>query len=214
VSLAAPPIPLVRQQHIVLDDVSWPFYEGLLYELDNRPVKVTFDSGRIEIMSPLPSHERWGNRIGRMIELLALDLDLTVDPLGSTTFKREDLAKGLEPDECYYVQHAADVRGKDELDLAIDPPPDLAIEIDITHRSIPRQPIYAALGVPELWRFDGLRLHVLRLSPAGQYEPAQASGVFPFLPMARFEQFLLRLRFEEQTAVLREFRDWVRTLPL
>jgi Uma2 family endonuclease len=122
------------------------------------------------------------------------------------------LKKGLEPDECYYVQHAADVEGKDELDLKKDPPPDLAIEIDITHRSIPRLPIYAALGVPEVWRFDGLKLTVLILGDDGKYRPATSSLAFPFLPMETFSSFLLRLASEPQIAVLREFRDWVKTL--
>lgn len=205
-------IPLTDQQHIVLDDVSWDFYERLLTELENRPIRVTYDRGRLEIMSPLPRHEKWKKRLGRLIELLSFELDIAVETLGSTTFKREDLEKGLEPDECYYVQHAAAVRGKDELDLTVDPPPDLAIEVDITSRSIPRQPIYAALGVPELWRFDE-RLFVLRLDASGNYQPFEHSGVFPFLPMKQFESFLLRLKDEEQNRVLRAFRDWVRTLP-
>jgi Uma2 family endonuclease len=93
------------------------------------------------------------------------------------------------------------------------PPPDLAIEVDITRRSIAREPIYAALGVPELWRYDGKRLHVLKLTAAGTYEVAAASLSFPFLPMADFERFVKRMLDEEQTKVLREFRDWVRKLP-
>jgi len=107
----------------VLDGVSWDFYEQLLEEIGDRPIRVTFDNGSLEMMAPLPLHERWKKRIARMIELLCVELDIEIDTLGSTTFRREDLAKGLEPDECYYVQHADDVRGKKELDLAVDPPP-------------------------------------------------------------------------------------------
>lgn len=206
-------ISLAEQQHIVLDDVSWEFYEQLLREIGDRAIRVTYDDGWMEIMSPLPRHEKWKKRIARLIEFLSFELDIPIETLGSTTFKREDRKKGLEPDECYYVQHAAEVRDKDELDLAVDPPPDLAIEIDITSRSIPRQPIYAALGVPELWRFQGGRLVVLHLRDDGHYQPVASSLAFPFLPMKQFEGFLLRLRDEQQNHVLREFRDWARTLP-
>jgi Uma2 family endonuclease len=206
------PIPLAQQQHLLLHDVSWQFYEHLLREVGDRPIRVTYDHGKLEIMSPLPKHEKWGNRIGRMIELLAIELDIPMEPLGSTTFKREDLQKGLEPDECYYIQNAAAVRGKDELDLPFDPPPDLAIEVDITSRSIKREPIYAALGIPELWRFADRRLSVLELDLERKYRPIPRSNVFPFLPIETFSTFLLRLESEEQTAVLREFRDWIKTL--
>jgi Uma2 family endonuclease len=206
-------IPLSDQQHLVLDDVSWEFYEQLLREIGDRAIRVTYDNGWMEIMSPLPKHERWKTRIGRMIEILSLELRVPVETLGSTTFKREDRKKGLEPDECYYVQNEAAVRDKDELDLTIDPAPDLAVEVDITRRSIPRQPIYAALGMPELWRFEGKRLLVLHLAPDGKYHAAEASVAFPFLPMKQFEAFVLRLKDEEQIRVLCEFRDWVHTLP-
>lgn len=210
---AAPPIPLADQQHIVLHDVSWQLYERLLDEAGNQPIRMTFDSGRLEIMSPLPKHEKWKKRIGGMIELIALEMNIPLEPLGSTTFRREDLAKGLEPDECYYIQHAPAIRGKDELDLRTDPPPDLAVEVDITRRSIPRQPIHAALGVPELWRFDGSRLSVLLLQPSGTYEPAAASLAFSFLPLAPLADFLRRFGAEDQTTLLRAFRDWIRVLP-
>lgn len=191
----------------------WEFYDFLLEQIGDRPIRVTYDNGSLEIMSPLPKHEKWKSRFGRLIELMSLELDIPVEPLGSATFRRKDRGKGLEPDECYYIQHAADIEGKDELDLRVDPPPDLVIEIDIMSRSISRQPIYAALGVPELWRFDGRRLTVLLLGLDGKYLPSAASLAFSFLPMAKFEQFLLRLASEPQNAVLREFRDWVKTLP-
>lgn len=196
----------------MLHDVSWELYEHLLAEIGDRPIRVTFDDGSLEIMSPLPKHEKWKKRIGGMIEIVAIERSIPMEPFGSTTFRRQEPGKGLEPDECYYIQNASVMRGKDELDLSVDPPPDLAIEIDITSRSIPRQPIYAALGVPELWRFTNRRLAVLLLGSEGKYSPAAASRAFPFLPMAEFESFLRRLETEEPTTVLREFRDWVKTL--
>lgn len=200
------------QDHVVLDGVSWEQYEQLLRDLGDRPIRVTYDRGRLEIMAPLINHERWKSRYGRLIEVMCEELDFDVEVAGSTTFKREDLDRGLEPDECYYVQHADAVRTKDQLDLTSDPPPDLVIEVDIKSKSVPKEPIYAALGVPELWRFDGKKLTVLRLRKA-KYQPSNASGVFPFLPMDGFQGFALRLASERQPKVLREFRAWVKTLP-
>jgi len=131
---------------------------------------------------------------------------------GSTTFRREDRRKGLEPDKCYYFANSSRVRGMKQFDSAIHPPPDLAIEIDITSRSVPREPVYAGLGIPELWRYDGSRLTVLLLDSSGKYAASTDSPTFPFLVMNRFEAFIHRMESEEQTRVLREFRDWVRTL--
>lgn len=204
---------LLDQQHIVLDGISWEAYEQILADLQDRPIRLTYDNGNLEMMAPLLDHEKWKNRYGRLIEAMSEELDLDVEPGGSTTFRRKDLAKGLEPDECYYVQHAHAVRDKDTIDLKIDPPPDLVVEVDITRTSIPKQPIYAALGVPELWRFDGFQSTVLRLENR-KYRTADASGVFPFLPMQQFQQFVIRLASERQSPVLREFRAWLRTLDL
>lgn len=199
------------QQHVVLDGVSWEQYEQLLRDLANRRIRVTYDEGKLEMMAPLLDHERWKKYYARLVEVMCEELDLDIETAGSTTFKRKDLAKGIEPDECYYIQHADAIRGKSELDLATDPPPDLAIEVDITRKSVPKQSIYAALGVPELWRSEASRLTVLLLR-RGKYHPAAASGVFPFLPMDRFQEFALRLASERQPKVLREFRAWVKTL--
>src|SRR5687767_1888590 len=209
----ARPIPLAYQQHLVLHDVTWKLYERLLKDIGNRPLRVTFYRGSMEIMSPLPKHERWKKRIGRLIELMLLEAGIRAETLGSTTFRREAKKAGLEPDECYYVQNAAAIRGKDRLDLSVDPPPDLALEVDITRRSIKRMPVYAALGVPEVWRWNGKTLTILLLSER-EYVPSPASSAFPFLPIEPFQRFLDRLGAgEDELAVLREFQQWVRTLP-
>lgn len=203
--------PFSDQQHIVLDDISWETYEQILSDLQDRPIRLTYDNGSLEMMAPLFDHEKWKTRYGRLIEAMCEELDLDVEPGGSTTFRREDLKKGLEPDECYYVQHAHEFRDKRTINLEVDPPPDLVIEVDITSSSIPKQPIYAALGIPELWRFDGVSLNVLRLD-GGTYRAAASSSAFPFLPIQQFHAFVLRLASERQPAVLREFRAWLRTL--
>jgi Uma2 family endonuclease len=207
-------VTLESQQHILLEDVSWDLYEHLLRELGNRPLRVTYDQGRMEIMSPLPKHERWGQWIARLIELMCLQRSIYVESLGSTTFRERLKLKGLEPDKCFYIQHAEQAREmEDEFDPAIHSPPDLAIEIDITSRSIRREPIYAALAVPELWRFDGNRLSFLHLSPrSGKYVAQTRSKAFPFITVSGFQKFVLRMRDKDQIRTLREFGRWVDAL--
>jgi Uma2 family endonuclease len=208
----ADPIPLTEQQHLVLNGVSWGFYERTLDEIGNRPMRVTFHRGEIEIMPPLSEHEFAKGAIGGLIEVMAIELNIPMRRFGSTTFRREDKQVGLEPDECYYLENEAKVRGMKRFDPTRDPPPDLAIEIDITRRSISREPIYADLGVPEVWRYDGRRLDLRVLGKSGRYRSVTASAAFPFLPMDRFQAFVHRMEAEGQTGVLREFRDWVKTL--
>ena len=212
-SLAKPAtIPLRFQQHVVFDNVPWEFYEHLLRVVGDRPIRITYYRGKIEIMSPLAKHETWKKRIARLLEMMTYELRIDMEPLGSTTFRRKGRRVGLEPDECYFIRNATAIRGKDRLNLKTDPPPDLAIEIDITRRSIPRQPIYAALGVPELWRFDGKRISVLELSEGRTYHQREGSISFPFLPMAEFAEFVQRLKNESSLVVLQSFQQWVRTL--
>jgi Uma2 family endonuclease len=211
-TVANRPTPLAEQQHIVLDDVSWGFYERLLDEVGDRPIRVTFDEGSIEIMSPLPKHEIVKKAIARLLELMAFELRIPLAPYGSTTFRLQEQQKGLEPDECYYLQNAPAARGMQEFDADVHPPPDLAIEVDISSRSIPRQPIYAALGVPELWRYDGRSIHVLVLGKDNRYEELSTSRAFPFLPIRDFERFISRMELENQSIVLEEFHEWVSTL--
>src|SRR5215216_7161905 len=164
----APDIPSLDDlpQHVLLQGISWEVYEALLRELGDQNLRLTYDSGELEIMSPIPEHESWKKLFARMIEIISLEMNIPMWPLGSTTFKQKNLKKGLEPDEGYYVANEAAVRWKKRLDLRRDPPPDLVVEIDITHRAVDREIIYAALGVPEIWRFDGRRLTCLHLRPA------------------------------------------------
>lgn len=201
------------EQRILLNEVSWDYYQRTLAELaaSGSNVRVTYDRGRMELMSPSPIHERVKSVIGRMIEIYALENEIPHVPFGSMTCRREDLDRGLEPDECYYVQHMPD--NPDEIDLSRDPPPDLAVEVDISRGSMPRQPIYAALGVPELWRFDGNRLHVLQRQANGQYHEVDRSPAFPDLPMDEFSRFLDRILSAapaEQHKAVRAFQEWVR----
>jgi Uma2 family endonuclease len=205
----SPHIPLEEAQHYVLEDASWELYEMLLRDIGNRPIRVTYDQGTMEITSPTVEHEDAKKLIGRMIDMLTFTLNMPVKSLGSTTFRRRDRAKGLEPDECYYFKDEAKMRGRKRLDLRKDPPPELVVEIDITHRSVPREPIYAALGVPEIWRYDGVRLQCLHLK-GEQYVVRKMSLAFPFLEPALLQQFIDRRGDEGETTIINAFVAWVR----
>ncbi len=209
--MAATAIPSTARESFVLEGVSFQLYERLVEELAGQRVFVTFDAGRLELMSPSPEHEWWKSLIGRLIETLALERAVAAEGLGSTTFKREDLAKGLEPDECYYLRGAGGLRRKREADLPRDPPPDLVVEVDITHRAIDREAIYAALGVAEVWRFDGRALTFLVLQPDGAYRHADTSAGFPGLRAADVQRFLRVAEEKDQGAAVLAFRDWIQS---
>src|SRR5688572_26565724 len=140
-TVSSPPARVEPRNHFVLHGVSWQLYEMLLNEIGDQHIYITYDEGSLELMSPSPTHERWKKVIGAMIELMAIEMGRPCEMLGSTTFRRQDLEKGLEPDECYYFENAERVRGKSEIDLRRDPPPDLVVEMDVTHRSIDRIPL-------------------------------------------------------------------------
>ena len=196
---------------VVFDDVSWELYERMLQEIGDGHTRLTFDGGRLEVMSPSRFHERVKTVLGRVIETYGEAVDLTVEGFGSATFKREDLKKGLEPDECHYIAHAAGIMHSTEIDLTVDPPPDLVIEIDISHPGSIRQRIYAAMGVPEIWKYDGKRVVPLHLEN-GVYTPADKSLAFPDLPMDVVNHIVQVALMKGQTAAMKEFRTWLRKL--
>jgi Uma2 family endonuclease len=204
-------LPPTSTEPLVLEGISWALYEQLLKETEGQHLYITYFQGSMELMPPSNFHERYKTILGRLIEMMTVELDIEIASCGSTTWKKPELLAGLEPDECYYVQNEPKVRHNYHIDLAVDPPPDLALEMDYTHHGIDREQVYAALGVPEIWRFDGARLEVLLLGASGQFEPAQGSLAFPFLPMREFEQFVLAAPGKPETSMVREFRGGVRT---
>jgi Uma2 family endonuclease len=193
-----------------LDNVSWEAYELLLRDTEGQNVRITYDQGRMVLMSPLPIREKIKRLGGRLIEMATFERDIPVSSFGSTTWKRRDLAKGLEPDECYYIQNEPRVRGRTNIDLKRDPAPDLAIEVDITHNPLDRAGVYAALGVGELWRYDGEQFTFVRRTPEGKYEPVPASIALPFMTPEIVDRFV-GLMLADENAGLRAFREWLRT---
>jgi Uma2 family endonuclease len=205
-SLSAP-----AENRIFLENIRWQTYLALLADLGEHRGRLTYDQGRLEIVSPSKKHENLKRLLGRLIEAFTEELDIKIHSVSSTTLNREDLQRGVEADECYYVEHEADVRGEEELDLARDPPPDLAVEVEVSRRLIPRIPIYAAMGIPEIWRYDGKTLRVCRLDPGGQYLEVEASKVFPKLPLQEVARFLAQRGSMDETQLVRSFRSWVRS---
>ena len=196
--------------HVLLHNIAWSTYEAIVAENGNPGTRFTYDRGTMEIMSPSKQHERFKRLIGRMIETLTEELGIPISSAGSTTWKSELREQGVEPDECYYVANESCVRGRDEIDLAVDPPPDLAVEVEITSSWIDKMPIYAGLGVPEVWRYDGKALHVEQLQADGTYAGQTQSSAFPFLPLAEIPRFLDRRNATDETTWIRSFREWVR----
>lgn len=194
----------------ILKGVRWNTYQNLVRDLESQPgMRLTYDHGTLEIMMPLPPHERNKRLLGRFVEVITEELGIEICSLGSTTWSREDLQKGLEPDECYYIQNELAVRGKDEIDLAIEPPPDLAIEVDSTSSSMNRMGIYAALGILEVWRFDRQTLTILSLVN-GDYQPRKVSVVLPMFNDAVLMHFLELSQTMGETSLIRHVREWVR----
>jgi Uma2 family endonuclease len=209
-STAAPAKLQGAAQRFVLHDISWEDYETFLEILQDRPIRLTYDRGTLELMTPLSVHERYKVLIGRIIDIMTLELRMSVVGVGSTTFKRKGLARGLEPDQCYYFSNADKVADWARIDLDVDPPPDLVAEIDVTNDSRHRLAIYAALKVPEVWRFDGDALEVLKLGEAGQYQAVTDSSIFPFAPMEEIGRFVRQYSIGDDTRWAIAFQDWVR----
>jgi len=198
------------EPRFLLNGVSWEFYETCLAEIGNRHVKLTYRRGKLEMMSPSREHERCKRLLGRMIEVFTEELNIPMQSGGSTTWRMRHADSGLEPDECYYIQHEPLVRGKEEVDLAVDPPPDLAVEIEITRSAVDRMAIYADLGVPEVWRFDGRALSIHELGPDGTYQRRDRSRNLPAMPPEEINRFLAARNNTDETTWIRGFRRWVR----
>jgi Uma2 family endonuclease len=201
-------VQIPAKQRVVLYGVDWTTYGRLLHAFAERPaVRLTYDRGLLEIRSPLLEHDTDGRLLGRFVTTLTEELGLSVLSAGSTTFHRRKRRRGLEADECFWIANEPRVRGKRRINLRVDPPPDLAIEIDVTRSSLDRMSIYAALGFPEVWRLDGpqsLTFNVLQ--PDRTYAAATHSLSFPLLTPADLIGFLALRGQMDENALVRQFR--------
>jgi Uma2 family endonuclease len=193
-----------------LPNVDWDEYEHLLSQMEMFPGhRLSYDRGRLDIMSPKRDHEAYKFFIGSVVGLLAEEKQMDIEPSGTTTLRRKKLEIGAEPDESFYIQNAARVINHLETGLELDPPPDLVIEIDTTNESLHKFKIYAALGVPEIWRYDGRQAHFYALIGEG-YEKIQNSAAFPMLTAADLTQYLEQRKTEGHSRALRAFRQMLR----
>jgi Uma2 family endonuclease len=192
---------------LVIYRFSWDDYERLLEDLRERPhLRVSYDQGKLEIMSPLPEHEEYARFIDDLVRAFSEAFDMKLQKYGAATWKRQRLARGVEPDACYYVANADRVIGKRKFDLEFDPPPDIVVEIDITNESLNKFPIYAALSVPEIWRYDSNTVQFYELA-GDNYREIFQSRSFAGLTPAGLATALAQNKTEGQTAALRTFRQ-------
>ena len=198
------------EQKVILHNVRWETYERLMDEREDRRVpRFAYDRGELEIMSPSTEHESAAYFLGLLVAVFAEEAGVDVYGAGSTTFKREDLNRGFEPDACFYVQNEERVRGKPRINLGVDPPPDLVIEIDITSPSLSKFPIYARIGVPEVWRHDGERVAIFELQDK-EYTEVTESTVLPPLAGRTLSRFVEESRTLGSAAWMRQVREWAR----
>lgn len=201
----------IAGSHLVLNDISWETYEKLLDLFAEHPkLRLTYYKGTLELMTPLSDHETYSWNLGRLIAVLADELGLEIRGVKSTTWRSEPNAVGKEADESFYIQNEVAVRSKLKIDLTVDPPPDLAIEIDTTHSSIDKMAVYTELKVPEVWRYKNGTISINILTDTGyvESETSLAFGSFPVQELSRFMQLDPE---KGENARMREFREWVRS---
>jgi Uma2 family endonuclease len=196
-------------QRLLLHDISWQSYKEICAALPEKCLHLTYDRGTLEFMVLSTAHERFKSLLGLLIFVLAEELKRVIGSFGSFTHQREDLLRGMEPDQCYYLANFVKVRKKKQIDLSKDPPPDLAVEIEISRSLVDRMGIYLVLQIPEIWRFDGKKLavHVLK---NGHYEVRKRSLAFPEIDMGGLVRFLTLGLKNGDLAMVQAFRRWVR----
>ncbi|MGH9319121.1 MAG: Uma2 family endonuclease [Vicinamibacteria bacterium] len=208
-TLLAPP----AEQRIRLSGISWETYERLLAEHEGRQSpRFTYDRGELEIMVISFEHEKANRLLHDLFTVLAEERGIDFVNAGSTTLKRQDLERGFEPDTCIYIRNAARVRGKRRIELPQDPPPDLVIEVDITSPSIDKMEIYMAMGVAEVWRYDGASLRFFMLE-GRKYAARGESAVLPGLTSEVASSFLEDAKSEPRTVWSRRVREWAKAHP-
>lgn len=196
-------------ERIVLNSVSWEAYERLLESFGDRRFRHTYDRGRLEIMSPTKIHDQGKKLLARILEATAMGLGIEIQSIGSTTLRTALRDRGLEPDESYYVQHESEVRFLRDYLPGRDPPPDVTIEVEYSHQLVPRLPIFASLGIPEVWHLKDDQVRILKLS-RGKYVVARRSAAFPILNASILNGFLSRSLEVSENSVIREFQAWLK----
>jgi Uma2 family endonuclease len=189
----------VGEQRVVFHHLNWQAYQQILQAIgENRSTHLIYDRGTLEITRPLEAHEFYRELIGLFIRILVVEMGLKIKTMGSTTLERSDLERGAEPDLAYYIQNQPRVAGK-TVNLAQDPPPDLVVEIDITHTDINKLALYASMGIPEFWRFNGQVWRIYQLQTE-QYQEVEISPTFPLVAKPQLSEFLTQAQADEVAA--------------
>jgi len=212
--LAQALIELGPGERVYATGIPWAVYARLadLRDVRRPGVKITFDRGRIELMSPKFRHEQPSRLLSHVVVVLAEELGQLLVGARSTTFRQEQAEQGLEPDECFYIAHARDIVGVDDIDLSTQPPPDLAVEVDLSRSAVSKEAIYAPMGVPELWRHDDNEVTIRHLRPDSTYQTVASSAAFPQVAAVDLTRLLLEGQDEDEIAFLRRCRAWAKTL--
>jgi Uma2 family endonuclease len=203
------PTRVSRGRRFVLRDVNWDFYESMLRGLGDRHIFLTYYKGTLELMSPSYPHDRSSLLLLYLMQALAEAFDVPLHGVGSTTFRRKRYKVGLEADEAFYTYNAARILGKDVINLDMDPPPDLAIEVEVSRRLGARAKVYARLGVPEIWKYDRVQLKMLVLQKNGQYKVVDRSPTFPHVTPHELADWLRTGLDRYDGEWLKEVRSWL-----
>ncbi|MBY0374499.1 MAG: Uma2 family endonuclease [Bryobacteraceae bacterium] len=198
------------REPVVIVDATWETYERMLEENKGRNgIRITFDRGALQLMVMSARHERPNRILAEIVARLAHELKIDVEPFGSTTIKREDQQRGFEPDSSFYIRHAARMRERQEVDWAHDPPPDLIIEVDVTSDSLNRFPIFAAFGVPEVWRYREPNVEIFELQN-GAYRASERSLAFPIMSTAELSRWVAARAAQSSWDWEDALRAWIR----
>jgi Uma2 family endonuclease len=195
---------------VVLHGIPWTLYRRLRRTPENYNIRMTYDGGELEIMSPSVEHEGIATLLGNLITVWALEFRIPFRSCRTMTIRRSLLERGFEPDNCYYVQHEPQMWNKKKVRFKTDPPPDLAIEVEVTRKLLNKMAIYAAFRVPELWSWRGDELKVYEFTPQGEYVARESSLCFPAFPIAKTQEIVRQLCAAHETDLILSFRDWVR----
>ena len=193
------------ETRMLLENVRWETYVALADERTGNIPQMTYSQGRLELMSPKKEHETAKSLLGLMVYAFCEEREIEILAVASTTFRRTDLEKGFEADESYYIEHAETMRARDEIDLSIDPPPELVIEIEITSPAISKLDLLASMGVQEVWRCDGETLTLVRLTN-DRYEPITDSIALEGFPISIAQSLLAERLNQGVTTLIRQFR--------
>jgi Uma2 family endonuclease len=198
------------ETRVLLENITWQTFKTMLAEMgSDRTNRIAYDNGTIEIMTPLKPHENSNRLIEVFAGVLCEELGLEINRVGSLTLTRDDLERGAEPDSSYYIQNESLVREKENIDLAFDPPPDLVLEVEYTRPKIDKLSLYAAMGIPEFWRYNGTTLRIYTLSE-GQYSETQISPTFAPVLIREIPRFIQESKKAGQISTTRAFRTWVK----